>query len=185
MEDPPGLAQQTARQQAAVPQQRQAEPAVALTLGPEEAFSRMQGDQAAELSAYVFGVQAVIWGMQWVKGGQALRIASAPLPSGAWRSALDPRAHGVNVWGHARALLTDKMRLIETPNTETLYSTAVVDLVDGPVVVVHPIWASATSAPQSGSCTVTRTPSARSRTEAIPRRTRCSRSTGTATCRRA
>ncbi len=107
-------------------------------MGPEEAFSRMEEDQAAELRAYVLGLQAVIWGMQWVKGGQALRIASAALPSGAWRSPLDPRAHGVNVWGHAQAILTDKMRLIETPNTETLYSMAVVDLVDRPVVVLHP-----------------------------------------------
>jgi hypothetical protein len=35
-------------------------------------------------------------------------------------------------------MLTHEMRLIETPNTETLYSIAVVDLNDGPVVVVHP-----------------------------------------------
>jgi hypothetical protein len=98
----------------------------------------MGEDQADELKAYVLGVQAAIWGMQWVKAGRALRSFTAPLPAGAERSPVDPRPHGINVWGHARALLTDKMRVIETPNTETLYSLAVVDLAEGPVVVVHP-----------------------------------------------
>jgi hypothetical protein len=103
-----------------------------------EAFERMTAEHAAGARAYALGSEAVIWGMQFVKGGQALRLFSAPLPAGSERSPLDPRPHGVNVWGHARAMLTDRMRLIETPNTETLYSMAVVDLADGPVVVVHP-----------------------------------------------
>jgi hypothetical protein len=107
-------------------------------LEPEEAFGRMEDAQAAELRAYVLGIQAVIWSMQWVKGGRTLRSFSTPLPSGTERSAIDPRPHAINVWGHARGLLTDKLRLGETANTETLYSIAVVDLADGPVVVVHP-----------------------------------------------
>ena len=105
---------------------------------PEQAFERMKEDQAAELRAYVLGVAAVIWSMQWVKAGRTLRNFSARLPPGAARQPIDPAAHGINVWGHARARLTDKIRLIETPNSETLYSNAVIDLADGPVVVVHP-----------------------------------------------
>jgi hypothetical protein len=98
----------------------------------------MDEDQADELRAYVLGVQAVIWEMQWVKAGRGLRGFAAAPPAGTERSPADPQPHGINVWGHARAMLTDKVRLIETPNTETLYSIAVVDLADGPVVVVHP-----------------------------------------------
>ena len=105
---------------------------------PEEAFDRMEEDQAAELTAYVLGVEAVIWSMQWVKGGRTMRSFSAPLPPGTKPAAIDPAPHGINVWGHARARATGKMRLVETPNTETLYSCAVVDLADGPLVVVHP-----------------------------------------------
>ena len=139
MDEASGLSEQTQQPVTAVPHQRQAQPAEAATLmAPEEAFARLEQDQADELKAYVFGVQAVIWGMQWVKAGRVLRQSSAPLPPGADRSPVDPRAHGINVWGHARALLTEKLRLIQTPNTETLYSNAVVDLANGPVVVVHP-----------------------------------------------
>jgi hypothetical protein len=38
-----------------------------------EAFSRLNGDQAREAEAYSLGVQAVIWGMQFVKGGLGFR----------------------------------------------------------------------------------------------------------------
>jgi hypothetical protein len=139
MEESTRLSSQTRHEGATVPQQREGGSAESdVLMGPTEAFARMEEDQTAELRAYVLGVEAVIWGMQWVKGGQALRLFSAPLPSGANPSPVDPRGHGINVWGHARALLTDKVRLVETPNTETPYSTAVVDLADGPVVVVHP-----------------------------------------------
>lgn len=119
-------------------QQPQAQPARASLMGPADAFARMEPDQAAEATAYLLGLQAVIWGMQWVKANRGTHDVVAPLPSGATPSPVDPRPHGVNVWGHARALLTDRMRLIETPNTETLYSVATIDLGDGPVVIVHP-----------------------------------------------
>jgi hypothetical protein len=102
------------------------------------AFARMTTAQAREAEAYTLGVQAVLWGMQWVKAGQSFRMFSAPLPSGRARSPYDPLAHAVNVWGHAKKLLNADTRLIETPNTETLYSICLVDLADGPVVVVHP-----------------------------------------------
>ena len=103
-----------------------------------DAFARMTADQVREAEAYTLGVQAVLWGMQWVKAGQAFRMFSAPLPPGQSRSAYDPQAHAVNVWGHAKKLLNADTRLIETPNTETLYSMCLLDLADGPVVVVHP-----------------------------------------------
>src|SRR5262245_49216579 len=103
-----------------------------------DAFARMTEDQATEAFAYTLGVQAVLWGLQWVKAAEALRMCSAPLPPGRERSPYDPMPHGINVWGHARRLLNADTRLIETPNTETPYSIVVVDLGKGPVVVVHP-----------------------------------------------
>jgi hypothetical protein len=105
---------------------------------PAEAAARMEAEQARELEAYTLGLQTVIWGMQRVKAGQTLRNFTAPLPAGSSAPAFDPSAHGVNVWGHAGALITHELRVIETPNTETLVSTAVLDLEDGPIVVVHP-----------------------------------------------
>ncbi len=48
----------------------------------EEALRRMEDDQAAELKAYILGVQAVIWSMQWVKGGRALRNVSTAAKHG-------------------------------------------------------------------------------------------------------
>jgi hypothetical protein len=102
------------------------------------AFARLTDEQARETEAYTLGVQAVLWGLQWVKAGESFRMFTAPLAAGATRSPFDNNAHAVNIWGHAQQLLTAEFRTIETPNTETLYSMAVVDLKDGPIVVVHP-----------------------------------------------
>ena len=118
----------------------QAEPAAsppALMKAPE-AFARMSPEQVRETEAYTLGVQAVLWGMQWVKAGEAFRMFSRPLPAGQARSPYDSQPHAVGVWGHAERLLNADTRLIETPNTETLYSIILVDLKDGPVVVTHP-----------------------------------------------
>jgi len=112
-------------------------PASAFVKAPE-AFTRLTEDQARETEAYTLGVQAVLWGTQWVKAGESYRLFTRPLPGGATRSAFDSLPHGVNIWGHAQKLLAAEFRTIETPNTETLYSSAVVDLEDGPVVIVHP-----------------------------------------------
>jgi hypothetical protein len=68
-------------------------------------------------------------------------LFTRPLPDGVERSPYDPMPHAINVWGHARELLNADTRLIETPNTETLYSIIVIDLDDGPVVVEHPDFA--------------------------------------------
>ena len=114
------------------------EGAIPSLIKPADAVARMDAEQARETEAYTLGVQTVLWGMQWVKAGQTLRVAAAPLPQGTKRNPVDPSPHGINVWGHARALLTHELRIIETPNTETLYSIAVLDLKDGPIVVVHP-----------------------------------------------
>jgi hypothetical protein len=103
-----------------------------------EAFGRMTEDQARETEAYTLGVQAVLWGIQWVKASEAFRFFSKPLAPGEQRSPFDPHPHAVNVWGHAQKLLTAEFRVIETPNTETLYSSILLDLKDGPVVIVHP-----------------------------------------------
>jgi hypothetical protein len=105
---------------------------------PAEAAARMTAEQAKETDAYTLGVQTVLWGMQWVKAGQTLRSLTSPIAPGSSRNPIDPTPHGINVWGHARALLTHEMRIIETPNSETLYSNAVLDLQDGPIVLVHP-----------------------------------------------
>jgi len=94
----------------------------------------MSEEQVRENEAYTLGVQAVLWGMQWVKAGQTLRaFAHGTHPPGPDQSAL-----GVNVWGHMRSLMTHEDRNIETPNTETLYSVAILDLQEGPIVIVHP-----------------------------------------------
>jgi hypothetical protein len=106
-----------------------------------DAFGRMTADQVAEAEAYSLGVQAVLWGLQWVKSAESLRMFSTPLPEGKERSPFDPLPHGMNVWGHATKLLNADTRVIETPNTETLYSVIVLDLAEGPVVVVHPDFA--------------------------------------------
>jgi hypothetical protein len=103
-----------------------------------DAFGRLSVEQGQETEAYTLGVQAVLWGMQWVKAGEAFRLFTRPLPEGAQPSPLDPMPHVVNVWGHARQLLDADTRLIETPNTGTLYSIIVIDLAVGPVVVEHP-----------------------------------------------
>ena len=113
-------------------------PTVPTFLKAPEAFGRLTEAEASEAFAYTLGVQAVLWGLQWVKAAEALRMYSSPLPGGAQHSPYDPQPHAVNVWGHARKLLNADTRLIETPNTETLYSIVIVDLGDGPVVVVHP-----------------------------------------------
>jgi hypothetical protein len=102
------------------------------------AFDRLTEDQVRETEAYTLGVQAVLWGLQWVKAGEAFRMFTRPLPPGEERSPFDEKAHGINIWGHAQRLLTAEYRTIETPNTETLYSMAIADLKDGPVVVLHP-----------------------------------------------
>ncbi|NEW97136.1 DUF1214 domain-containing protein [Rhodopseudomonas sp. BR0G17] len=122
---------------AAHAQSNEATPPTSLMKAPD-AFARMSADQARESEAYTLGVQAVLWGMQWVKAGQSFRLFSRPLPGGQERSPYDPLPHGVNVWGHAQRLLNSNTRLIETPNTETLYSIILVDLKEGPVVIVHP-----------------------------------------------
>ena len=111
---------------------------VSSLIKPADAMARMDAEQARETEAYTLGVQTVLWGMQWVKAGQTLRAAARPLPPGTEHNPVDACPHAINVWGHARALLTHEVRVIETPNTETLYSNAVVDLQDGPVVLVHP-----------------------------------------------
>jgi len=102
------------------------------------AFARLTEDQARETEAYTLGVQAMLWGTQWVKASEAFRMFTAPVAAGATRSPFDNNPHAINVWGHAQKLLTAEFRTIETPNTETLYSSAVLDLRDGPIIVVHP-----------------------------------------------
>jgi hypothetical protein len=114
------------------------EGAIPSLIKPADAVARMDAEPAREMEAYTLGVQTVLWGMQWVKAGQTLRRFAAPLPQGTARTPVDPSPHGINVWGHTAALLTHELRVIETPNTETLYSDAIVDLQDGPVVLVHP-----------------------------------------------
>ncbi|HEY7303617.1 MAG TPA: DUF1254 domain-containing protein [Bryobacteraceae bacterium] len=94
-----------------------------------QAFARMDEEKARETEAYTLGVQSVLWGLQWVKAGESFRMFTAPLPAGTQRSPYDSNPHGIDIWGHAQKLLTAEFRTIETPNTETLYSSAIVDLI--------------------------------------------------------
>jgi hypothetical protein len=50
--------------------------------------------------------------MQWVQGGEAFRLFTAPLPKGKQRSPYDTNPHATNVWGHAQKLLTAEFRVI-------------------------------------------------------------------------
>src|SRR5262245_4312613 len=75
-----------------------------------KAFARLNEDQVRETAAYTLGVQAVLWGMQWVKAGETFRMVSRPLPNDAARSPFDPNPHGMNTWGHAQKLLTADFR---------------------------------------------------------------------------
>src|SRR5262245_57738877 len=77
-----------------------------------EAFARLTADQVRETAAYTLGVQAVLWGMQWVKAGESFRMFSRPLPDGTARAPFDSNPHGINVWGHAQKLLTAEFRTI-------------------------------------------------------------------------
>ncbi len=107
-------------------------------LNSDQAYERMTPYAAKETEAYALGVQTVMWGMQFVKASAALRLFASPLPAGQPRSPVDPSPHALNVFGHARQTLTHEIRTVERPNSETPYSAAVVDLIDGPVVLVHP-----------------------------------------------
>ena len=115
----------------------EAKPKSAFLRAPE-AIGRLSHEQAAETFAYTLGVQAVLWGTQWVKAAEAFAMFTKPLPTGKEHSPYDPAPHAVNTWGNARKLLNADTRLIETPNTETLYSIIFLDLDDGPIVVEHP-----------------------------------------------
>ena len=70
---------------------------------PPEAFARMSPEQVRETEAYTLGVQAVLWGMQWVKANEMFRMMSRPLPAGQARSPFDNNPHGINIWGHAQS----------------------------------------------------------------------------------
>ena len=62
---------------------------------PADAVALMDAEQARQTEAYTLGVQTVLWGMQWVKVGQTLRISAAPLPQGTKRNPVDPSPHNV------------------------------------------------------------------------------------------
>jgi hypothetical protein len=153
--------------QSAIAQEQ--EGAIPSLIKPADAVARMDAERASEMEAYTLGVQTVLWGMQWVKVGQTLRVGAARLPQGTKRTPVDPSPHGINIWGHAQALATHELRIIETPNTETLYSIAILDLQAGPIVVVHPgswrallphqylgaSWRCAHHQPEEGRCEAT------------------------------
>ena len=69
--------------------------AIPSLLKPADAVARMNAEQARETEAYTLGVQTVLWGMQWVKAGQTLRVGAAPLPQGTKSTPVDPSPHGI------------------------------------------------------------------------------------------
>src|SRR5262245_32774218 len=89
---------------------QQASPQPASMMKASDAVARMSREQAQEAEAYTLGVQAVLWGMQWVKAGQSFRLFSRPLPAGQQRSPYDPLPHAVNIWGQAQKLLNADTR---------------------------------------------------------------------------
>jgi hypothetical protein len=123
---------ETARSQTSLPEMK------GPFLKQNKAYDLVTDTQAEEIEAYTLGVQAYLWGMKWVRFGQSHRIFAAPLPEGKERSPVDYTPHDYNVFGHARVPLSHEVAAIERPNTETPYSAAVVDLRNGPVVLIHP-----------------------------------------------
>ncbi len=107
-------------------------------LRQDDAYARMTPEKALELEAYSLGIQSLNWGMQWIKAGAGLRHMAAPLPDGEEQNPADPMPHVYNVFGHAQVPITPEVRIVERGNSETPYSLAVVDLRNGPIVVVHP-----------------------------------------------
>ena len=51
-------------------------------LKPADAVARMDAEQARQTEAYTLGVQTVLWGMQWVKAGQSLRVCRGAATAG-------------------------------------------------------------------------------------------------------
>ncbi len=108
-------------------------------LPPAEASKRLTYEQALETVAYTLGVQATLWGMQFVKDGAAIRQWGTPLPEGMKRQPFDPIPRGYHFFSLPTAILTPELRVLETPNTETIYPIAIIDLDNTePLVVVHP-----------------------------------------------
>ena len=104
----------------------------------DQAVDNMTEEEALEAEAYALGVQTMLWGYQYVRAAATMRFVATPLPEGQERNPADYAPHAYHVWGHARVPYTHEIRTIEAPNSETPYSSAVIDLEYGPVVVVHP-----------------------------------------------
>ena len=90
--------------------------------------------QALENESYVLGINAYMWGSTLVRMEQIARQysdVSAPQPDTSYRGPL-------NEFGHARRLSTPADADMPTANRDTLYSSAVLDLSQGPLVLSVP-----------------------------------------------
>ena len=102
-------------------------------LNAEQSQDVVQNDQvfkAKENLAYTIGVQAYIYG-----------YATVELYRTFYEQVLDPsRGHsiGINEFNHIRKLTTPKDTWVVTPNNDTLYSRAWIDLSNEPIILHIP-----------------------------------------------
>jgi hypothetical protein len=90
-------------------------------------------DDWREEYAYTLGMQAFVYGFPWAQFA-ALRWRWVTQPENpAWT----PYA-ALNQFWHMKSLATARYRVGGSPNADTLYSVAWLDLRDGPVILSHP-----------------------------------------------
>ncbi|MGR5092117.1 DUF1254 domain-containing protein [Vibrio maritimus] len=94
----------------------------------------MTAEQAMQNESYVLGVSAYVWGSTLVRMEQIARQytdMTQPISDTSYRAPL-------NEFGHARRLSTPHDLDMPSANRDTLYSSAVLDLSQGPMVLSVP-----------------------------------------------
>ncbi len=90
------------------------------------------GIEVTEQEAYELGIEAYLYFYPLVKMDMTRRVFTN-VPAG-----VEPARGPVNMFHHLRELPPGDFRLVVRPNFDTLYSSAWLDLTDGPVVVSAP-----------------------------------------------
>lgn len=99
--------------------------AASLSVSSFARIAENDAEKAREQLAFVLGVQAYIYGFPLVRMEQIRQQALA-------------QAGGVNQFRHRRRLQTHEDRIVVSPNNDTVYSSAWLDLAHGPLVLHTP-----------------------------------------------
>lgn len=91
-------------------------------------------ERARNELAYTIGIQAYIWGYPVVINETRSRIGMA----GGYEVVPSRLRGPLNTLVHAKELLTPEFEDVQPPNNDTLYTTAWLDLRDGPMVLRVP-----------------------------------------------